>query len=279
MNLLSIGYSPCPNDTFIFHALSHGLLEGEHPSFAEPVLADVETLNEWAMDGMFDVTKLSFHALGHVLDKYVLLNSGSALGFGCGPLLITGSEMTKDLHEATIAIPGHFTTAALLLRSYCPQCIRLVPMRFDLIMPSIASGAVDAGVVIHESRFTYRQYGLVLVQDLGEWWEDRTSLPIPLGGIAVKRSLGESLIKRVDRAVAESVRMAIAAPERSLPYIRRHAQEMDDAVIRQHISLYVNSFSENLGLEGQSAVREFLRIGRESSVLPNFSGKDVLEFS
>jgi 1,4-dihydroxy-6-naphthoate synthase len=218
--------------------------------------------------------------LGHVLDKYVLLNAGSALGYGCGPLLVTGLGVNAhELSAASIAIPGRFTTAALLLRLYRPDCTRLVPMRFDAIVPSVAAGVVDAGVIIHESRFTYQQQGLHLVQDLGKWWEAETGLPIPLGGIAVKRSLGAGLIQAVDRAVAQSVRIALQRPEMSRSYIRDNAQEMDDTVIGQHIRLYVNSFSEDLGREGRQAIREFLRIGRESSVLPPFSDWIDLEFT
>lgn len=267
--LYSLGFSPCPNDTFIFHALVHGLLDGDHPRFAAPMLADVETLNEWALSGRLDVTKLSFHAYGQVMDHYVLLNAGSALGRGCGPLLVARKPLDHAaLPALAIAIPGRYTTAALLLKLFAPQATKLVAMRFDQIMPAVANGRVDAGVIIHESRFTYQQHGLALVQDLGQWWENTVGLPIPLGGIAAKRSLGNGAIRAIDRAVRNSVRMALGAPQAAMPYIRQHAQELDDAVIASHIGLYVNPYSETLGAEGLAAVREFLRQGAEVGALP-----------
>ncbi|HSR36397.1 MAG TPA: 1,4-dihydroxy-6-naphthoate synthase [Desulfurivibrionaceae bacterium] len=265
----TLGFSPCPNDTFIFHALVHGLLSHDTPRYAPPELADVETLNEWAFDGRLDVTKLSFHAYGHVADRYVLLSAGSALGRGCGPLLVARTGLDQPvLPDCTIAIPGRYTTAALLLKLFAPACTNLVAMRFDQIMPAVASGAVDAGVIIHESRFTYPQHGLRLVQDLGHWWEAATGLPIPLGGIAARRSLGNAVISAIDRAVRASVRMAFDGPQAAMSYIRQHAQELDDAVISSHIGLYVTAFSEDLGPEGRAAVDAFLRRGVATGVLP-----------
>jgi 1,4-dihydroxy-6-naphthoate synthase len=265
----SLGFSPCPNDTFIFHALVHGLLGTDCPQFAEPVLADVETLNEWAISGRLDVTKLSFHAYGQVWDRYVLLNAGSALGRGCGPLLVARKRLDQaELTGLTIAIPGRYTTAALLLRLFAPACTNLVTMRFDRIMPAIVSGTVDAGVIIHESRFTYQQHGLVMLHDLGQWWETMTGLPIPLGGIVARRSLGQAALGAIDRAVRASVRLAFAAPQAAMPYIRQHAQELDESVIASHIGLYVNDYSENLGPDGLAAVGEFLRRGSAAGVLP-----------
>jgi 1,4-dihydroxy-6-naphthoate synthase len=269
MGPLSIGFSPCPNDTFIFCALMHGKVKTAGLQLAPATLADVETLNEWAMAGKLDITKISFHALGHVLDEYALLNTGAALGRGCGPLLVTGREMAAaELAGKTVAIPGNFTTAAMLLRLFAPQCRQLVAMRFDRIMPSIAAGEVDAGVIIHESRFTYRQHGLTLLQDLGVWWEEISGLPIPLGGIAARRSLGESVLNALETAIRASIQWAAAQPHRCLPYIREHAQELDEKVIGAHIGLYVNKFSEDLGLEGRQAIEEFLRRGREAGILP-----------
>lgn len=267
---LSLGFSPCPNDTYIFYALVNGLVDTMGLRFNREVLEDVETLNAWAMEARLDVTKLSFHALGHVADKYVLLSSGAALGRGCGPLLVSGRNSNKsDLAELKVAVPGRFTTAAMLLRMFAPECNRTVVMRFDEIMPAILAGKVDAGVIIHESRFTYMQHGLKLVQDLGEWWEDVSGLPIPLGGIAAKRSLGEDVIARVDECIRESVCYAFKHGEQALPYIRKHAQELDDTVIADHIALYVNPFSEKLGQEGMASVREFLRRGREAGIVPS----------
>lgn len=268
-NRLTLGFSPCPNDTFIFHALVHGQACAEPLDFGEAVLADVETLNAWALTGRLDVTKLSFHALGHVLDQYVLLMAGSALGRGCGPLLVARENLPATaLPCLTIAIPGKYTTAALLLRMYSPVALTTKVMRFDEIMPAIAAGTVDAGVIIHESRFTFREHGLVMLQDLGAWWEQETGFPIPLGGIVAKRSLGKEKIQAIDRCIRASVSSAFASPEAGMPYIRRHAQELDDKVIKDHIGLYVNPFSVDLGEEGVAAVREFLGRGRQLGVFP-----------
>ncbi len=269
---LTLGFSPCPNDTFIFHALVHGLAGRSGLHLAPPVLADVETLNEWAMEPRLDLTKLSFHALAHVLDDYVLLNSGSALGRGCGPLLIARKPLDQDgLADLRIAIPGRLTTAAMLLQMYAPGCRNLITMRFDEIMPALARGEVDAGVIIHESRFTYRKEGFSLIGDLGAWWEETSGCPIPLGGIAARRSLGKELIGRVDMAIRESVRHAFAHPQLSREYIRCHAQEIDEQVIRSHIELYVNDFSVDLGRQGRGAIESFLARGRELEIVPTSS--------
>lgn len=268
-NGLSLGFSPCPNDTFIFHALVHGEGGDGSLNFGAASLADVETLNEWAHAGLLDVTKLSFHALGHLLDRYVLLRSGSALGRGCGPLLVARESFSSAvLPRLTIAVPGKYTTAALLLQMYSPAALTTKVMRFDTIMPAIAAGEVDAGVIIHESRFTFQEHGLLLLQDLGAWWEEETGFPIPLGGIVAKRSLGREKILAIDQAIRASVSTAFANPEAGMTYIRRHAQELDDKVIRDHIGLYVNSFSLDLGEEGLAAVREFLVRGRRLGFFP-----------
>lgn len=267
---LSLGFSPCPNDTFIFYGLVHGAIELPGETLATPVLADVELLNQWALAGKLDVTKLSFHALGHVLDEYCLLSSGSALGRGCGPLLVAASRSsTKKLSEMTIAIPGKMTTAALLLQMFLPSCHHLVEMRFDQIMGAVSSGEVDAGVIIHESRFTYHEEGLICLQDLGRWWEEITGLPIPLGCIAAKRSLGKDRITAIDRAIKASVAYSFAHPEDCLPYIRSKSQELEPDIVRSHIDLYVNDFSRDLGKEGEAAVRAFLQRGRRAGVLPD----------
>ena len=273
-NKLSLGFSPCPNDTFIFHALVHGQACAELPSFGAATLADVETLNEWAFAGRLDVSKLSFHALGHVLDQYVLLMAGSALGRVCGPLLVARENFPQEeLPRLTIAIPGKYTTAALLLRMYSPVALATRVMRFDEIMPAIVAGEVDAGVIIHESRFTFQGHGLLLLQDLGAWWEQETGFPLPLGGIAAKRSLGKEKIQAIDRCVRASVSSAFASPDAGMLYIRQHAQELDDKVIKDHIGLYVNPFSLDLGAEGVAAVREFLGRGRKLGVFPSQSSE------
>lgn len=266
---LSLGFSPCPNDTFIFYGLVHDTIEREGISFAPPVLEDVETLNDWALEAKLDVTKLSCHALGHVLDDYCILAAGAALGRGCGPLLVAREQReVASLKRLRIAIPGRYTTAALLLRMLLPDCENLVEMRFDTIMEALVRGEVDAGVIIHESRFTYQQHGLVALQDLGQWWEDLSGLPIPLGAIAARRSLGRETLARVERAIRASVEFAFANPASCLPYIRGHSQEMDDSVVQNHIGLYVNDFSRDLGREGLAAIERFLAYAREVGAVP-----------
>lgn len=268
-NNLSLGFSPCPNDTFIFYGLVHGLIDSAGIKFGEPILEDVEKLNLWAMAKTLDVTKLSFHALGHVLDEYCLLSAGSALGRGCGPLLVSGSIMAlDDLEHRKIAIPGKLTTAAMLLQMFQPDCHQLVEMRFDQIMGAIKKGEVDAGVIIHESRFTYEEQGLFCLRDLGEWWEQSTGLPIPLGCIAARRNLGRDRILAIDQAIKNSVAYAFDHPEDCLPYIRSKSQELEPEVVRSHIELYVNEFSRDLGEEGKAAVNVFMDRGRQSGVLP-----------
>jgi len=261
---LSIAFSPCPNDTFIFYALVNGLVCPQRFTLAEARYEDVETLNRWAMQGKMDITKLSFHALGHLLDSYELLCSGSALGRGCGPLLVCrDAEKFSKKADRIIAIPGKYTTAALLLRMCFPDCRQCVEMRFDQIMPAIVAGTVDGGVIIHESRFTYPQYCLELVRDLGAWWEETTGYPIPLGGIAVRKDLGLELIEEIDAAVFESLQWARRAPGDCRDYIRHYAQEIETDVIESHIGLYVNDFSLNLGSEGLAAVHEFIERGHD----------------
>jgi len=272
MKTLSIGFSPCPNDTYIFCGLVKRYISHPGWNLQPEMLEDVETLNEWAMKGKLDITKLSFHALGHVLADYVLLKSGAAIGRGCGPLLVAGREIAPgNFAKMTVAVPGRFTTAAMLLKLYVPAWKKIVMMRFDEIMPAIESGKVDCGVIIHESRFTYKGRGLQLLADLGAWWEESSGYPIPLGGIAVKRSLGDELIGKVDRAIHASIVWARKNPQLCQPYVKEHAQEMEDSVINDHIGLYVNTFSENLGEEGLAAVEFFLEKGRQAGIFPRFS--------
>jgi 1,4-dihydroxy-6-naphthoate synthase len=269
MKALSIGFSPCPNDTYIFCGLVKGYVSHPGWDLQSEILEDVETLNEWAMQGSLDITKLSFHALGHVLADYVLLKSGAALGRGCGPLLVAGRKMSPcDFAKMTVAVPGRYTTAAMLLKLYSPAWKKVVMMRFDEIMPAIESGKVDCGLIIHESRFTYKARGLKLIADLGAWWEGISGYPIPLGGIAVKRSLGDKLIEEIDQAIHASIVWARKNPLLCQSYVKEHAQEMEESVISQHISLYVNSFSENLGEEGSAAVAFFLEKGRQAGIFP-----------
>jgi len=264
---LSLGYSPCPNDTFIFHALVHGMVAAEGLSF-EPRLEDVETLNRLAMEAVLDVTKVSYGAIPHLVRDYVLLRSGGALGRGCGPLVVARRDIdTAELAGMRIAIPGRSTTANLLLRLFAPDAAPGIEVVYSDIMPAVARGEVDAGLIIHESRFTYPQHGLVKVVDLGEWWERTTGLPIPLGGILARRDLGADTILAIHDAIRRSVEHAFADPAASRPYVRAHAQEMDDAVTQQHIDLYVNQFSADVGPDGERAIRELFARARAAGVI------------
>ncbi len=265
---LTIGYSPCPNDTYIFYALVHGRVRAPGIEFRER-LEDVETLNQHALGGKLDVTKASYHALGHVRERYALLRSGSALGRGCGPLVVVrpGTKI-EDLRSGKIAAPGKLTTALLLLRLFDPELQNLAVMPFDRIMQAVANGSVTAGLIIHESRFTYPLYGLEKLLDLGEWWERHSSMPIPLGCILAKRSLGRDVLLAVERAIAESLRYARTHEAEVLEYCRKHSQEMDDAVMMSHIGLYVNDFSLDIGEEGTRAVRRLLSEAEEKNIVP-----------
>jgi 1,4-dihydroxy-6-naphthoate synthase len=265
---LTLGYSPCPNDTFIFHALVHGIVRAEGVRFTER-LEDVETLNRLAARAELDVTKISYGAAPGLLRDYVLLRSGGALGRGCGPLIVAREPFSREsLAGRRIAIPGRNTTANLLLRLYAPDAAPGIELVYSEIMPAVARGEVDAGLIIHESRFTYPQHGLVRVVDLGEWWEQTTGLPIPLGGIMARRTLGEGTIRRVDDAIRRSVEHAFSHPDASREYVRAHAQEMDDAVARQHIDLYVNPFSVDVGDPGERAIRELFQRAARAGIIP-----------
>lgn len=265
---LKLGYSPCPNDTFIFYGLTHGRVPVPGASVAER-LEDVETLNQLALEGALELTKISYHALGHLRERYVLLRSGGALGRGCGPLVIAPRPLAMaELRGRRIAIPGQLTTANLLLQLYGEGFDQLVVLPFDQIMPAVLRGEVEAGVIIHESRFTYRQLGLHQVLDLGAWWEADSGMPIPLGGILARRDLGAALIRKVEQAVAASVAYAFAHREEPRQYIKRHAQELDDTVIDSHIGLYVNDFSLDLGPDGEAAVRHLLLRAEARGLIP-----------
>jgi 1,4-dihydroxy-6-naphthoate synthase len=264
---LTLGFSPCPNDTFIFDALVHGRIDTGGLGFTER-LEDVETLNRLAGEGVLDVTKVSYGAIPHLLRDYVLLRSGGALGRGCGPLIVARRELTPDeLRSARIAIPGRNTTANLLLRLYAPAAAPGIERVYHEIMPAVASGEVDAGLIIHESRFTYPEHGLVRVADLGEWWEATTGLPIPLGGILARRALGGEAIRALEDGIRRSVEYAYAHPDASRGYIRAHAREMDDAVQQQHIDLYVNRYSVNLGDDGAAAVEALFARARAAGII------------
>ncbi|MFH1058659.1 MAG: 1,4-dihydroxy-6-naphthoate synthase [Pseudomonadota bacterium] len=265
---LTFGFSPCPNDTFAFHALAHGLV-GAPGVAIRPFLADVEELNRRALGAELPLTKLSFHALAHVQDRYVLLRAGAALGRGCGPLVVARPQDTGlDLSAVTIAVPGRLTTAHLLLSLYLAKSPAVEPLIFSEIMPAVAAGKFRAGLIIHEGRFTYQEHGLVQLIDLGQWWEQTTGLPIPLGCIAARRDPGRETGLALERALAESVRAAWAEPAASRGYVRAHAQELEPAVLQGHIDLYVNRFTADLGQEGLHAVAEALARGRAAGLLP-----------
>jgi len=265
---LTLGFSPCPNDTFMFYPLVHGLVDIGCLNFNER-LEDVETLNRLAVQGVLDVTKVSYAALGHFREQYALLRAGSALGRGCGPLLVAKEPLDPTaLQGKTIAIPGRYTTAHLLMRLYNPALENFLEMPFHEIMDAVMTGRADAGVIIHESRFTYQGFGLHQLVDLGEWWENETGLPIPLGGIVAKRSLGAATIRTIEQALAAGVGYARSNPEAATRYIREHAQEMNEQVCAAHIELYVNDFSQQLGEEGEQAIAELLRRAEAAGLIP-----------
>ena len=261
---LSLAVSPCPNDTFIFHALVHGLVRGAPP--VDLTFADVDVTNTAAEKGEFDLVKVSYAALPWLLDDYHLLPCGGALGRGCGPLVLTGGR--RDLTGATVAVPGDRTTAYLLLRLWSadhpPARIKVVP--FHRIMPGVADGRYDAGLVIHEARFTYQRYGLTALADLGEWWEEDTGLPIPLGAILARR--GAVNPAEAAEWIRSSVSMAWADPDASRPFILANAQEMEPDVVQRHIALYVNEFTSDLGEEGYAAADALLGRAAAANLTP-----------
>ena len=266
---MKIAFSPCPNDTFVFHALVHGLVPGA-PEF-DVTFADVDVTNTAALDGRFDLVKVSYAALPWLLDQYELLPCGGALGRGCGPLLLAKDTSTVD--GKTVAVPGERTTAYLLMRLWAEQTgqrpARIVVVPFHEIMPGVAAGRFDAGLVIHEARFTYHRYGLSPLVDLGEWWEGDTGSPIPLGAILAKRGAVDP--QAATEWIRASVRHAWAHPEASRDYVLAHAQEMEPAVVDQHISLYVNEFTEDLGDAGHAAVRELLERSEKAGLTPGIA--------
>ena len=264
---LELAYSPCPNDTFIFDAMVHGRIDTEGLAFTS-ALADVEELNHRAFAKTHPVTKLSYHALAHVQDRYRLLDAGSALGEGIGPLLIAREQLTRDrIAAGPLAIPGTYTTAAFLLRLAYPKARALKEYVFDEIEAAIAGEEVAAGVIIHENRFTYAERGFELLVDLGEYWEQTTRLPIPLGGIAVRRDLPRELQERIGRVLRRSVEHALAHPTDSAAYVAEHAQEMSPDVQYLHIKTYVNDYSVSLGERGREAIRTLLTMAHERGLV------------
>lgn len=250
---LSIGISPCPNDTFIFDAIYNYRLDLGDLQFDFHML-DVEQLNRAALEGRFDVTKLSYFAFTQMSENYQMLRSGGALGHNCGPLLVSHDPQIKLTEQSKIAIPGIHTTANFLLTKAYPFLVHKTAILFSEIEGAVASGKFDAGLIIHESRFTYKEKGLHLIKDLGQYWEEQTQTPIPLGGIVVKRSLPEEVKVGVNQLIAESVSYAFRNPEVSKTFVQQHAQEMEEAVVNAHIALYVNSLSVDLGEQGRKGV-------------------------
>lgn len=281
---LTLGFSPCPNDTFIFDALIHKKIDTEGLDF-EVLFEDVETLNQKAFRGELDITKLSFHAFAYAADKYILLDSGSALGFGVGPLLIAGPKESAvnspqfnkstnpqihnpHISNLRIGIPGRYTTANFLLSLAFPEAQHKVEMLFSDIEDALLEGRIDLGLIIHENRFTYQQKGLVKVMDLGEYWEQQTRSAIPLGGIVIKRSLPNDVQHRVNRLIRKSVEFAFKNPASGIDFIRSHAQAMDENVMYEHIKLYVNKYSVDLGEEGRKAVNTLFDTAAEKKIIP-----------
>lgn len=251
---ITFGFSPCPNDTFIFNGLINGGVEV--PGYAiQEQLHDVETLNRMALDGVLDVSKLSFYAWLKVKAHYGLLASGGALGYGCGPVVISARPLTlADMAHCRVVLPGEWTTAHLLFRMWAPQAKERAFVPYHQIFPVLASGEADCGVIIHESRFVFEQAGFSSVVDLGAWWEDQTGLPIPLGCIAAHKRLPETLPDLLETGIRQSIAMARKDPSAAMPYIRAHAQEMDADVLKAHIDTFVNDFSLDLGPKGRAAV-------------------------
>lgn len=270
---LSLAYSPCPNDTYIFAAWTNGLIDGAPP--VKVVLDDVEALNEAALSGRHALTKVSYGAIPYLLDRYRILRAGGALGRGCGPLVVarpgpdgSAAPLAGFRAHARIAIPGEMTTAYLLLRLALQRPIDAVPMRFDRIVDAVARGEVDAGLIIHESRFTYKQAGLAQVEDLGEWWERETGHPIPLGAILARRDLPSAGVAAIDATIRRSLAYADANGPAVAPYVREHAFEMDENVMHAHIALYVNQYSRDVGEDGIAAIDALFELAAAARLIP-----------
>jgi len=265
---LTLGFSPCPNDTFIFDALVNKKIDTEGFDF-EVHLEDVQTLNQWAMAGRLDLSKISYGVLPLVLDSYRLLDAGGALGKGVGPLLIAKTSIPPALlPECSIAIPGQQTTAHLLFSLAYPKALKKQFMIFSAIEDAVLTGQVDCGVIIHENRFTYQQKGLVKLADLGAFWEATTGAPIPLGGILAKKDLAPGIAEKVNELIRKSLEYAFQHYPLLPDYVRQHSQEMDEQVMRQHIDLYVNNYSLGLGVDGVTAVKTLLKTWSEINATP-----------
>lgn len=272
---LTLGFSPCPNDTFIFDALIHHKIDTEGLEF-EVLFDDVETLNQKALRAELDITKLSFHAFAYVAHQYALLDAGSALGFGVGPLLISKkytqetlqAELAKENHNLKIGIPGKYTTANFLLGIAYPGLQNKQEMVFSEIEDALLNEQIDLGLIIHENRFTYQDKGLTKIVDLGDYWEKQTGCAIPLGGIVINRNLERAVQLKVNRLVRQSVEYAFAHPKSGIDFIKAHAQAMEESVMYKHIELYVNQYSINLGAEGRKAIDTLFTLAQERNIIP-----------
>lgn len=274
---LTLGFSPCPNDTFIFDALIHHKIDTEGLTF-DVFFDDVETLNQKAMRGELAITKLSFHAFAHVIDQYALLNAGSALGFGVGPMLICKKEKLEEINsqlatqnpQLKVGIPGKYTTANFLLGIAYPQLKDKKEMVFSSIEDALIKEEIDLGLIIHENRFTYQDKGLAQIMDLGSYWEQLTNCAIPLGGIVVNRVLDLDIQLKINRVLRKSVEYAFENPKSGLEFIRKHAQEMKEEVMYKHIELYVNQYTIDLGEEGREAVDTLFTMALKNKIIPPF---------
>lgn len=265
---LTLGFSTCPNDTFIFDALVNSRVDTEGLEF-EPVLGDVEELNRRAFLGEIDITKISYHAYAYLSDRYRILTSGSALGHNNGPLLVSKRKIYPDeLSSIRIAIPGKHTTANLLLSIAWPEAIDKTEYLFSEIEEAVLDNEIDAGLLIHENRFTYEKRGLKKISDLGEFWNELTDSPIPLGAISVNRSIPDNIALAIDRSLKRSIEFAFNNPESSYPYVKKHAVSMEKDVMLKHIDLYVNQYTLDLGSEGKKAIRRLYKEASSRSVIP-----------
>lgn len=271
MQKLSLAFSPCPNDTFIFDAMIHHKIDTEGLEF-DVHFADVEQLNQAAFRQQYDITKLSYHAYAYASNDYVLMNAGSALGNNCGPLLISKNPLSeKEIEQGSICIPGKYTTANLLFSLKYPNAKNKTFIVFSEIEQCVFNKDFDAGVIIHENRFTYKEKGLHKIVDLGEFWEQTYNVPIPLGGIAIKRNIEKEIQQSVERIIKRSIEFAFSFPDESKKFIAQHAQEMSADVCRQHIDLYVNKYSLSLGFDGEYAVHTLYKIAQENKIIPELN--------
>ncbi len=267
---LTIGFSPCPNDTFIFDAMVNAKVDTEGILFKYE-FHDVEALNKMAFKSKLDITKLSYYAFAHLTSEYILLDAGSALGRGCGPVLISREkELESDISHISVAIPGKLTTANFLFSLAFPNVNNKIEMLFSDIENAVLKGEVKAGVIIHENRFTYEQKGLNKILDLGQYWEGTTNLPIPLGGIVVKRDIPQGIMEKINRIMKRSVEYALKNPNSSSEFVAAHSQEMEPEVLKSHIEMYVNDFTIDLGDEGKQAVKTLLEKAKKLNIIPKF---------